>query len=145
MINDRFKSYIDDNNKSLPFDKESYSNAYYALRQRLKSYDVYRISTTTKLINYARERVCDHDKLLEAAKTLNGKLCDMVDENILQWFDIPHNLDEKEKAFLDLTIAIDEDSYGWHIESLLSGTGYEKVIVGESLPATDEKELQIAS
>lgn len=108
-------------------------------------YDVYRISTTAKLIDYAKERVCDRDKLLETAKALNGKLCDMVDENILQWFDIPHNLDKREKAFLALTVTIDEDSYGWHIESLLRGTGYEKVIVGESFPAIDAKELQAAS
>ena len=247
MINDRFVSYIDDNDSSLPFDQESYSNAYYALRQRLKSYidtalksleknheinysrekslvidyehqrllteeeknwyneefksylyrlnqiadhcfgkpriiryndfgdiiaqkkvyefyaeidkriekkfgprakiyDVYRISTTAKLIDYAKERVCDRDKLLETAKALNGKLCDMVDENILQWFSCPSWLiDEKEKTFLNLTIAISENTYEYHINSLLSDIGYEEIIVGESFPATDEKELQIAS
>ena len=220
MINDRFKSYINDNDDSLLFNQKEYSNAYYALRQRLKGYidtalkslgrnreinysreklliidykhqrllteeeknwyseefksclhrlnqiaddcfenpriirygddariyDVYRISTTAKLINYARERVCDHDKLLETAKALNGKLCDMVDEKVSRWLSWPSWLiDEKEKAFLDLTISINEDHYGCHIYSLLSGTGYEKIIVGESFPATDEKELQAAS
>lgn len=247
MINYRFKSYINDNDDSLPFNQKEYSNAYYALRQRLKGYidtalkslernheinysreklliidykhqrllteeeknwyneefksclhrlnqiaddcfenpriirykdfgdiiaqkkvdefyaemdertekkfgprarifEVYRISTTAKLIDDAKERVCDHDKLLETAKALNGKLCDMVDEKVSRWLSWPSWLiDEKEKAFLDLTIAINEDHYGCHIYSLLSGTGYEKVIVGESFPATDEKELQIAS
>lgn len=36
MINDYFNPCIYDD--SLPFDQESYSNAYYALRQRLKGY-----------------------------------------------------------------------------------------------------------
>lgn len=101
-------------------------------------YEAYKISTTSELVEYAKGRVCDRDKLLETAMALNGKL---RDENIIGTSPI--------SEITNQIVSIAKRSYNRHIESLLTGKYYEQIIVEGSSTVIEqepeEQELQTAS
>ena len=95
-------------------------------------YEVYRISTTSKLIDYAKDRVSSYEELLVGAITLNGLLCDGMKESK---FLLAQNkiTPEQRKALIDWTIAIDANDYEKHIDALLNGEGLRDALVIEEI------------
>lgn len=91
-------------------------------------YEVYRISTTSKLIDYAKERVSSYEELLVGAITLNGLICDGMKESkfLLSQSGLSP---EQRNTLIDWTIAIDADDYTRHVDALLKGDGTRDVFL----------------
>lgn len=90
--------------------------------------EVYRISTTSKLIDYAKERVSSYEELLVGAITLNGLICDgMKGSKFL--LSQSRLSPEQRNTLIDWTIAIDADDYTSHVDALLKGDGTRDVFL----------------
>lgn len=95
-------------------------------------YEAYRISTTPKLIEYAKERVGSYEELLVGSVTLNGLICDGMKES--KFLSSQSKLTpEQRKALIDWTIAIGANDYEKHIDALLNGDGFRDALVIEGI------------
>ena len=95
-------------------------------------YEAYRISTTPKLIEYAKERVGSYEELRVGSVTLNGLICDGMKES--KFLSSQSKLTpEQRKALIDWTIAIGANDYEKHIDALLSGDGFRDALVIEGI------------
>lgn len=95
-------------------------------------YEAYRISTTPKLIEYAKERVGNYEELLVNAATLNGLICDGMKKS--KFLSSQSKLTpEQRKALIDWMIAIDANDYEKHIDALLNGEGLRDAFVIEEI------------
>lgn len=124
---------------------EFYSKLNEKIEERYGSgariYEVYQISTTSELVEYAKGRVCDRDKLLETAMALNKKLNDEMTMEPDWW--------SLKRGIIYEVVYISSGSFEGHIKSLLTGKYYEQIIVEGSSTAVEqeleEQELQTAS
>ena len=94
-------------------------------------YEVYKISTTSELVEYAIGRVCDRDKLLETAMALNKKLHDEMVMGLAVF--------RFEEEIIDKVVYIRRGSFERHIESLLNGRYYEQIIVEGSSTVIEQE------
>ena len=95
-------------------------------------YEAYRISTTPKLIEYAKERVGSYEELFVGSVTLNGLICDGMKKS--KFLSSQSKLTpEQRKALIDWMIAIDANDYEKHIDALLNGEGLRDALVIEEI------------